>query len=103
MDSFTDSTAKRLLVFTESLGSFRQSFVQVSVPSLLGVGVGASFPPLGPWPRELEDWLDTHWQGCTCRIPLLEIILEILGEWVGAGAGGNFFQFAYFSHPLVKT
>ena len=33
MDSFSDSTAKRVHVFIESLGSFRQSFVQVSVPS----------------------------------------------------------------------
>ena len=36
MGSFSDSTAKRVHVFTESLGSFRQSFVQVSVPSLGG-------------------------------------------------------------------
>ena len=38
MDSFSDSTAKRVYVFTESLGSFRQSFVQVS-----SVGGGGIF------------------------------------------------------------
>ena len=102
MDSFSDSTAKRVHVFTESLGSFRQSFVQVSVGYQVSWGWGQDTPPLGPWPRELEDWLDTHWQDCTCRIPLLEIILENLWECVCVG-GGGFFQFAYFSHPLATT
>ena len=82
MGNFSDSTAKGVHVFTEILGSFRQSIVQVSVPSW-----GQSVPPLGPWPREWEVWLDTHWQDCTCFIPLLEIILKNLG-----GRGVFFFN-----------
>ena len=62
--------------------------------------MGARYHPLGPWPRELEDWLDTHWQDCTCRIPLLEIILENLGEWLGGpGGGGRFFSICLFLSP----